>query len=78
MKHVRVVLRSTLRRYSPGDGDTVVLQLEEEAVVADILRELKLVQGEVGLVVMEGRLLKEKDPVPDRATLELYPLFGGG
>ncbi|CEP68723.1 Molybdopterin synthase/thiamin biosynthesis sulphur carrier, beta-grasp [Moorella glycerini] len=78
MKKVRVELQLSLIRYSNNQTGEISLVMEDDANVHDVLEFFNLVHGEVGVVLINGKLAAEDQELPDNATVILYPVFGGG
>ncbi|HEY5974004.1 MAG TPA: MoaD/ThiS family protein [Geobacteraceae bacterium] len=54
------------REYQPG------------TTVGDVVRELGLSVGELGIMLVNSRHVKLAHPLADGDTLALFPLLGGG
>lgn len=44
----------------------------------DLLYQLGLDNGAVGLVIFNGKVLDRFDTLPDEGTIFIYPVIGGG
>jgi sulfur carrier protein ThiS len=51
---------------------------DEAATVGDLLSLLSVNKGELGVIVIDGRLAHETEPMHDGDRVRLYPFFGGG
>ena len=59
-------------------GMPFLVELTAGAVVNDVLSELKLEEGEVLNVFVNGRSVTLETPLSDRDELGLFPPVGGG
>lgn len=78
VKNVTVKLRTSLRRYAPDTDGLLSLTLEDSATVSDLLHALGLILGEIGLILIDGQIAQPEQDIPSSATVELFPIFGGG
>lgn len=78
MKVIKVELQTSLKRYTQDGRGQLSVTLEDNATVGDLLEMLGLLQGEVGLMLINGELADDMRRLPPGATVRLYPIFGGG
>ena len=78
MKHVKVRLQTSLKRYAPDSDGLLSLVLKDDDTVHDLLKLLDIKPGAVGLVIVDGEVSKDSENLPADATVEVYPIFGGG
>lgn len=77
MLKLRVRLHGGLERGIVGPGG-VSIDLPPGATLRSAQDSLGIPPGEVGLFVVDGELRHEDFVPPDGATIDIYPLFGGG
>ena len=77
---VSVKLFATLRKYLPEDAvnKTVTLQLENKATTNDIIRLLKIPDGHIHLILINGKHSSEDSPISDGAVVSFFPPIAGG
>jgi sulfur carrier protein ThiS len=78
MKKVKVVLHSTLKRYSPQGTKEATLKIKEPENVKDIIKKLEIIEGEVELILVNSKISNEDTVLKNNDVVELYPVFGGG
>jgi hypothetical protein len=79
MKQITVELQTSLKRLAMDTDGRVIVTLEHSATVRDALDVLGLIHGEVGLVLIDDRLVDdETQHIPAGSVLKIYPIFGGG
>ncbi len=62
----------------PQSAFVRVLVLPVGATLLDAQDALGIPRGEVGLFVVDGEMRDESLPLWDGATVDVYPMFGGG
>ncbi|MHB1134047.1 MAG: MoaD/ThiS family protein [Chloroflexota bacterium] len=67
-----------LRNYMPAPVDRLVLEVTDQATVADLLAQLGVPWGEVGIVAVNGKLADEKSPLNPGDLVEIFDPVGGG
>ncbi len=75
---VTVIFKSALKEYVPGYYDRVEVDYDSQLTIRTILEQYHLHPGHIGLVLIDGQLSDLNCPLHDGATVELYPIFGGG
>lgn len=75
---VRLTLVGYLKKYDPSGAHTVSVQVGRAALVADVIRELSIDPGEVGLIMVDQRITGVDTPLTPGAAVKLYPLLSGG
>jgi sulfur carrier protein ThiS len=80
MKEVEVRLYSSLRKYytNHGNSEALVVGLSNQADLRELLIKLKIPEGEVAVVMVNGKPEKESYLLQDRDRVGLFPLIGGG
>jgi molybdopterin converting factor small subunit len=73
---VSVRLRGNLRH--PGAPEIHVVEVDEGAMVGDLIGLLGLRPGEVWLVMLDGQLVDTDRPLQPGDELSLVPPVGGG
>jgi sulfur carrier protein ThiS len=52
--------------------------MAERSTVADLIDQLGIPVGSVGIVSVDGQVARKADLLPDRATVKVFhPIFGG-
>jgi sulfur carrier protein ThiS len=77
---VTVKLYGTLRRLHPGyrHADGIIADVPEGTTIADLFSQLALPLDRHVSVIMDGRILKVEEKVPDGACLNVFqPMYGG-
>jgi molybdopterin synthase sulfur carrier subunit len=46
--------------------------------IADVIRELQIIESEVGMIMLNGKHAEPHEQLQDGASLSLFPLLGGG
>jgi sulfur carrier protein ThiS len=72
---ILVRLSGNLRKYFEGERR---LQLEAPVTVSDLLGQLDIEDGEVGVVAINGELAGKHETLQDRDEVQLFPPIGGG
>lgn len=72
---VRVKLFATFRK---GRFDDETREYAEGARVADVARELGLVESELGIMLLNSRHCSLEQVLGEGDVLALFPLVGGG
>jgi len=77
---VQAKLFATLRRHYPdlAIGETLAVDLPDEATVGQLLEELDLPEKQVKVVFVNGIVRKEDQPLRDGDEIGLFPPVGGG
>lgn len=75
MTQVTVRLHGGLERHA---GTSRSLDLPAGATLLDVQDALDIPRGEVGLFIVDGEMQHEGFAPRDGATVDLYPMFGGG
>jgi len=76
---IKVVFKSVLKDFSPGKREVIEVQHREGMTVAKLLSSLGMNYGQVGVVLVDGKLVKNRNyELLDGSVVELYPLFAGG
>lgn len=75
---ITVHFKSVLNEYVPGEPNRVELPYDPQLAVRAIIQQYSLQTGHIGLVLVDGKLYDLDEPLHDGATVELYPIFGGG
>ena len=77
---VKVRLHATLRRQTPaGYQNRLVVELEEGATVASLLKALELgIEPEHLLLVINRQRVEPDDVLADGAEIDLFPPISGG
>ena len=77
---VKVRLHATLRRHTPeGYKSRLVVELEEGATVASLLKALDLsMEPEHLLIVIDRRRVEPEDALADGAEIDMFPPISGG
>lgn len=71
-----VYLDSSLRREI--GQDRIVIDIRKGTTVKEIIKALNLIEGEVGLVIINSRIGTLCSIVEENDSLELYPVIAGG
>lgn len=71
-----VYLDTSLRREI--GQDRIVIDIKKGTTVKEIIKALNLVEGEVGLVVINSKIGTMCSIVEENDSLELYPVIAGG
>lgn len=77
MTQVTVRLRGGLERHAPEPPGRL-LDAPPGATLLTLQDMLGIPRGEVGLFVVDGQMQHEDFAPPDGATVDIYPMFGGG
>ena len=77
MTRVTVRLRGGLER-DAAPASCRTLDLPAGATLLDAQDMLGIPRGEVGLFVVDGELAHEGFAPQDGATIDIFPMFGGG
>ena len=73
---IAVKLMGLLKSKSPPDG---VLEVEDDATIADVLQQLDIASGSVQVFSVNGQLERESSRrLADRDELSIIPPVGGG
>jgi sulfur carrier protein ThiS len=77
---VRVKLFGTLSQGFPGYQRSQGLEVEipEGAMVKDLLAHLEISESQGAVVVVEGRVLKADDKMPQGVLVNVLQAIGGG
>lgn len=75
---IRVLFKSILKEYVPGEPEQVMLPYDPQLTIRAILVQYGLQPGHIGLVLVDGQVSNLDSPLYDGAVVELYPIFGGG
>ena len=75
---ISVVFKSSLRRYVSEKNYTKELYLSEGTTIREVLSELNIIKGEVGLTILNSKIVEQDTVLSDKDELEIYPIFGGG
>lgn len=75
---VTVKLFGNLRRHLPRTQELLELDLVEGVRINEVLEQLGIDDGEVGLAVVNGELVAETSQLHDGDRLELFAVIGGG
>jgi molybdopterin converting factor small subunit len=80
MIRIDVRLFATLRREFPhlGAGESLSVELPEDATVGQLVRELKLPEEQVKVVFVNGTVRKEDYGLTDGDEVGIFPPVGGG
>lgn len=71
-----VYLDTSLRREI--GQDRIVIDIKKGTTVKEIIKALNLVEGEVGLVIINSKIGTMCSIVEENDSLELYPVIAGG
>lgn len=72
---VTVKLFATLRNYNENKQ---ILEVNEGATPIDIIKDLKVPESEVAIIMINGRGSKLDSVLKDSDVLALFPAVGGG
>ncbi len=76
---VRVIFKNILKEFAPGKQEVLDVEHRKNMTVTDLLSTLEMDHGQVGVVIVDGVLVKNRDfELVDGSVVELYPLFAGG
>lgn len=77
---VHVKLHASLRKYLPPGAldDTVVLEFQPGATVADALKALRIPVSHAKIAVIDGQQVTMDAPLADGQHLSLFPPLAGG
>jgi len=75
---VTVKLHSVLAKYLRHKQRLEKVILPDNASVKDLLVQLNLNHGEVGVILVDGELVRETAVLTTGSVVELYPMFSGG
>lgn len=67
-----------LRRYTPGMQERMSLDLPERTTVNQVLEQVGVPLQEIGLLVINRKLVDEQHELVDGDTLEVFSPIGGG
>ncbi len=78
--HVNVKLYTTLAKYIPGKeaGVPFDFKLDDNATISDLVNDLKLPQGEVKIVFVNGRNRPIDFELNNGDDVGIFPAIGGG
>lgn len=75
---VIVKLHSSLKIYSKSSSGSTKMDIPDGAYVHDILALLKVMEGEVQIILLNSEISSGEALLKDGDILELFPIFGGG
>jgi len=75
---VTVVFDYSLRRYHPSQDKSLSVNIPQGSSVADLLKLLTIIPGEIGVIVRNSQLAQQEDVLEEGDILELYEVMGGG
>lgn len=75
---ISIVFKSSLKRYVSEKNYTKELYLSEGTTIREVLSELNIIKGEVGLTILNSEIVEQDTILMDKDELEIYPIFGGG
>lgn len=75
---ITVRLHTVLKSRCPNSDGVVMIKFTEDMTVGDLLEQLNLNQGEVGLALVDGKIAGNDYELTSQSTVELHPIFGGG
>jgi molybdopterin synthase sulfur carrier subunit len=80
MIRVNVRLFATLRRELPhlGVGESLSVELPDDATVGQLVRELELPEEQVKIVFVNSTVRKEDYGLTDGDEIGIFPPVGGG
>ncbi|MGI6485634.1 MAG: MoaD/ThiS family protein [Tepidanaerobacteraceae bacterium] len=67
-----------MQKYANTEDGKVYIKLSEGTSVRQLLNNFGVVPGEVGLILLNSRIVAQDVILKDKGILELYPIFGGG
>ncbi len=70
------ILRQCVTDYDPDRG--LDIQLDPQAVVADLIRRLKIPEDQKPVVTCNGRILKAEDKLSDGSQIQIFQPVAGG
>lgn len=71
---MRVDFHSMLRHY----GNLDLFETEKNLTISGLLESLKIDQGEIGVILINGALSSFDAPIENKDKIDFYPIFGGG
>lgn len=74
---VTIKFNSILKRYN-DNKDIAVLNIKNTTIIKDILNAFSIIPGEVGVILINSKLVSEEAKVNDGDRIELFLIFGGG
>ena len=72
---VTVKLFATLRKNRFSQDQ---LTLPDNAAVSDLLKELKIPQEHIGILLTDGKNVSADSKISDGQTISIFPAVGGG
>ena len=77
---IRIKLYGTLSKSSPGYDHTTGIDMEipDHTRIRDLLEKLNLPQASVGMVTMDGKLVKSDDSVRNGSEVKFFQPISGG
>lgn len=78
---IEVRLYATFAKFGPTQraGDPFEVELEDSASLTDLIRKLGIPEGEVHLVIVNGRIIHDRSQALGNADrVGLFPPVGGG
>ena len=70
------ILRKKIPHYDPESG--IIVDIKDGATVNDLVAHLGLDQAKMGMVSMNGRLVKADQVIDDESLVRIFqPIFGG-
>jgi molybdopterin synthase sulfur carrier subunit len=77
---ITVKLFATLRKYLPEDAvnKTATFELDESSTTDDIVEKLKIPDGRVHLILINGKHAERGSDIPEGATVSFFPPVAGG
>lgn len=77
---VNVGFRGTLGLNMPGydPRQKIQVKLPLGATLQDLFKRLNIVEPQKTIVIMNARILKADDPLPEGADLKIFQLLSGG
>ncbi len=78
---VEVRLYATFAKFAPTQraGDSFDVELGDSASLADLIRKLGIPEGDVHLVIVNGRAVHDRSQqLEDNDRIGLFPPVGGG
>ncbi len=59
-------------------GEIKILISLENITISKLLKQLKVNQGEIGVILINGQLSSFEAALLDEDRVDFYPIFGGG
>ncbi len=75
---INVKLHSRLERYSKTNSKIEKVVINEPIKVQCLMEYYKFSPGEVGVIIVNGKLEKADTMLYDNDSVEFHPIFGGG